>query len=74
MGSTDMSWPVGEVIAISSSGTRGHGFSIINQRRAPLVTFTYETAAEAEAAQSLVQAALTGVIDVTSYPDPRRIS
>jgi hypothetical protein len=48
----------------------GHGFSIRNQHRAPLITLTYETAVEAEAAQALVKAALTGVIDVTSHSYP----
>jgi hypothetical protein len=38
-----------------------------NQHRAPLITLTYETAGEAEAAQALAKAALTGVIDVTSH-------
>ena len=67
-----MSWDVGEIIPIGGR-TLGHGFSVVNNRRVPLLTLTYETAEEAEAAQALVKAALTGVIDVTSHPDPSRV-
>jgi len=64
-----MSWEVGQVVGIGGR-MLGHGFSIRNQHRAPLITLTYETAVEAEAAQALVKAALTGVIDVTSHSYP----
>jgi hypothetical protein len=52
--------------------TSGYGFSIINRHRAPLLDFTYETAAEAEAARDLMEAVLTGIVDLISHPDPGR--
>jgi hypothetical protein len=65
-------WNVGDIVGISGR-THGYGFSVVNEHRAPLFTLTYETAEEAEAAQALVAAALTGVIEITSHPDPSRI-
>ena len=66
-----MSWTVGSVSAVGGRAL-GYGFSIVNQNRAPLLDFTYETGAEAEAAHDLMEAVLTGVVDLTSHPDPGR--
>jgi hypothetical protein len=68
-----MRWTAGEVIDVGDR-TLGHGFSIVNQHRVPLLTLTYEAASEAKTARSLIEAVLAGVSEVTSYPDPSRFS
>jgi len=42
----------------------GHGFNITNQYGAPLLSITYRTAAEAEAAHHAIEAALPDAIEV----------
>ena len=64
-----MSWTVGSVSAVGGRAL-GYGFSIVNQNRAPLLYFTYETGAEAEAAHDLMEAVLTGVFDLPRIPIP----
>jgi len=67
-----MSWTVGKVDT-HRRNELGHGFSILNQHRAPLLTLTYKTVEEADLARSVVEAVLSGAIDVISHPDPSRL-
>lgn len=67
-----MSWSVGQVA--HAHGTEdAHSFSIVNQHRAPLLTLTYATSAEARLARFIVHALLADAVDVISHPDPTRV-
>ena len=44
--------------------TEGEGFNILNERRHPLVTFTYQTRQHATEAQTMIKAALMKVVSV----------
>jgi len=62
-----MNLSLGEVV--HSPGNRiGHSFSVANARRAPLLTLTYQTAAEAELARSVVAALLAQAIEIITHP------
>jgi hypothetical protein len=62
-------WKVGEVNMVTGGG---YGFAITNRHGAPLILFTFATREEAEAALPLIEATLTSVTDVRSYPEPGR--
>jgi hypothetical protein len=62
-----MNLTLGEVV--HSPGNRiGHSFSVLNARRAPLVTLTYQSAAEAELARSVIAALLQQATEVIAHP------
>ena len=66
-----MSWSVGQVV--HAHGTdEAHSFSIVNEHRAPLLTLTYATGAEAKLARSVVHALIADAVDLISHPDPTR--
>ena len=51
---------------IGSTGPVGHGFSITNQHGSPLLSITYPTADEAQAARDSIGAALVNAIAVAT--------
>lgn len=67
-----MSWSVGQVVPTHGADD-AHSFSIVNDHRAPLLTLTYATDAEAKLARFVVHALLADAIDVISHPDPSRV-
>jgi hypothetical protein len=60
-------WKVGTVAGL----IEGWGFNITNERGQPLVAFSYETRAEAEAAATHVQAAVEKAVKVVPHPARR---
>jgi hypothetical protein len=66
-----MPWSVGQVVHAHGTDDT-YSFSIVNEHRAPLVTLTYATGAEAMLARSVIHALLAGAVDLISHPDPTR--
>jgi hypothetical protein len=61
-----MSWSVSKVVH-ERGDELGHGFSVIDQHRVPLLTLIYKTSAEAELAYAVFGALLAQAIDVISH-------